>query len=224
MVKHHSSTQNVKVAVDAGIFTIKENQLCVLLIQMKKAPFEGKWALPGGIIDEDETTLQAATRILKAQTAMDDVFLEQLATFDDVERDPAGRVISVAHYALVPDMGIELKTTDKYMDVRWVEVHNLPPLAYDHKHIVHGALERISGKIQYTNVAWSLLPKEFTLTDLQTVYEVILGKKLDKRNFRKRILDLGLIKSTNKKQKGMAHRPAKLYTFVHKDLKHVQIM
>ncbi len=224
MVKHHSSDQNVKVAVDAAIVTIKEGTLYVLLIQMKKTPFEGMWALPGGLLEEDETTQFAATRILKTQTSVTDVFLEQLATFDTVGRDPAGRVVSVAYYALLPDQHLELKTTEKYSDVRWWPIKKLPALAYDHKTVVREAVDRIAAKIQYTNIVWSLLPKEFTLTELQQVYEIILGKSLDKRNFRKRIEVLELIKPTGKTRTGMAHRPAALYQFKHRKLEYVQVM
>ncbi len=224
MIKHHVSAQNIKVAVDAAIITIKQSELCVLLIQMKKSPFEGMWALPGGLLEEDETTQGAATRILKTQTGVEDVFLEQLATFDDVDRDPAGRVVSVAYYALLPDLDVELKTTQKYTDVRWWPIKKLPTLAYDHKTLVKEAIDRVAAKIQYTNIVWSLLPKEFTLTQLQQVYEIILGKTLDKRNFRKRIEDLELIKPTGTTRTGMAHRPAALYQFKHRKLEYVQVM
>lgn len=224
MIKYHESIQNIKVAVDAAIFCIKDDALDVLLIQMKKIPFEKMWALPGGLLEEDETTLAAATRILKTQTEVTKVFLEQLATFDDVDRDPAGRVVSVAYYALMTDKNVQLKTTEKYFDVRWWPVKKLPPLAYDHKELVKEAINRIAGKIQYTNIVWSLLPKEFTLTELQQVYEIILGKTLDKRNFRKRIDDLELIKPTGKMHTGMAHRPAALYQFKHRKLEYVQVI
>lgn len=224
MIKHHTSTQNIKIAVDTAIVTIKKGALHVLLIQMKKAPFEGTWALPGGLLQEEETTTTAASRILKTQTGVTDVFLEQLATFDDVERDPAGRVVSVAYYALLPDQEIQLKTTHKYADVRWWPVKKLPPLAYDHKKLVKEAMNRITSKIQYTNIVWSLLPREFTLTELQQVYEIILGKTLDKRNFRKRIEDLELIKPSGKMRTGMAHRPAALYQFKHCKIEYVQVM
>jgi 8-oxo-dGTP diphosphatase len=224
MVMHHSSTQNIKVAVDASIFRIKDGNLCVLLIQMKKRPFEGMWAIPGGLLKNDETSLKAATRILSTQTGVSDVFLEQLMTFDNIDRDPSGRVVSVAYYALLPDQEVELHTTDKYADVGWWTVKKLPSLAYDHKQLIKEARERIAGKIQYTNIVWSLLPKSFTLTELQQVYEIILDKTLDKRNFRKRINALELIKPTGKKRVGMAHRPAELYQFKHRKLEYVQIM
>lgn len=216
--------QNIKIAVDAGIFRLKDDALHVLLIQMKKQPFGGMWAIPGGLLEEEETTLKAATRILKTQTGVSDVFLEQLATFDQMDRDPAGRVVSVAHYALVPDQEVALKTTEKYADVRWYPVKKLPALAYDHKRIVNEATMRIAAKIQYTNIAWSLLPRDFTLTDLQRVYEILLDKPLDKRNFRKRIDALGLIAPTGASRTGAAHRPAALYRFKHRTLEYVQIM
>jgi len=224
MTKHHSSTQNIKVAVDAVIFTIEDDTLQVLLIQMKKSPFEGMWAVPGGLLEEEETSDSAAGRILRTQTGVTEVFLEQLKTFDAIDRDPAGRVVSVSYYALISGEGVKLQTTDKYADVKWWPVNKLPKLAYDHRQIIHEATERLAGKIQYTNIAWSLLPKEFTLTELQRVYEVIMEREIDKRNFRKRIDELHLIKTTGKKRYGMAHRPAALYTFRNRELEYVEVV
>lgn len=224
MTKDHDSLQNIKVAVDAAIFSVKQEELVVLLIQMKKEPFQEMWALPGGLLEENETSLAAAQRILSTQTGVAHVFLEQLMTFDDPARDPIGRVISIAHYALLPDLPLVLKTTEKYSDVRWWPVKKLPPLAYDHKQIVKEARERLAAKIQYTNIVWSLLPTEFTLTQLQQIYEIILEKKLDKRNFRKRFDELKLIESTGKKREGLAHRPATLYQFKHRKLEYVEIV
>lgn len=224
MAKHHSSPQNIKVAVDAVIFTVDDDALQVLLIQMKKSPFEGMWAVPGGLLDEDETSHAATERILNEQTAVKDVFLEQLKTFDSIDRDPAGRVVTIAYYALMSGEDIQLKTTEKYADVKWWPVNNLPTLAYDHRAVIMEAMHRLASKIQYTNIAWSLLPKEFTLTELQRVYEVIMGRELDKRNFRKRINDLKLIRATGKKRYGMAHRPAALYTFRKRELEYVEVV
>ncbi len=219
----HPSSQNIKLAVDAVIFSIKDGDLQVLLIQMKKSPFTGDWAIPGGIIDDSETTIEAAERILKTQTGVSNVYLEQLMTFDDVNRDPAGRVVSVAHVALLPNTQAKLETTEKYQDVRWWPVKKLPKLAYDHKQILQVALDRLTAKIQYTNIAWSLLPLHFSLTELQAVYETILDKPLDKRNFRKRIAALDLIEPSGKKREGGAFRPAELYEFKEKTLKYVEI-
>ncbi len=224
MIKHHSSPQNIKAAVDACILSIQDDELHVLLIQMKKQPFEGQWALPGGLLEEDETSEQAASRILKESTGLTQVYLEQLMTFDDPDRDPAGRVISIAHIALVPDEHASLKTNEKYLDVKWWPVSKLPPLAYDHKTIVQTTLERVKTKIQYTNIAWSLLAKEFTLTELQRVYEIVMGQELDKRNFRKRINELHLIQATGHKRSGQAHRPAALYRFKERKLVYVQVV
>lgn len=217
----HPSKQNIKVAVDAIIFTIKDGALQVLLIQMKKSPFTDQWAVPGGLIYETETTQEAATRMLTLQTGVTDVYLEQLMTFDSVKRDPAGRVISVAYFALLPNAHVKLKTTEKYQNVRWWPIAQLPHLAYDHKQMIAVAVERLTSKIQYTNIVWSLLPREFTLTQLQHVYEVILNTTFDKRNFRKRMLAFNLINLTGKKQTGTAYRPANLYRFRQRTLEFV---
>ena len=223
-MKRHTSKQDIKIAVDAVIFTIKDDALQVLLIQMKKSPFEDMWAVPGGLLDDNETARLGAQRILGMQTGVSSVYLEQLKTFDAVDRDPAGRVISIAYYALFPNNDVELHTTDKYKSVKWWPVSNLPKLAYDHKQIIEAAVNRLSAKIQYTNIVWSLLPEEFTLTEIQHVYEVIMGRTLDKRNFRKRINELRMIKPTGKKRYGMAHRPAALYTFKHRELEFVEVV
>ncbi|MFH1047489.1 MAG: NUDIX domain-containing protein [Patescibacteria group bacterium] len=205
--------QNIKVATDAAIFTVRSGILNVLLIQMKKKPFTGQWALPGGLIDDSETTLKAAERILREQTGVSGVFLEQLMTFDDPKRDSFGRVISVAWYALLPDTGVRLETSEKYAGVEWRPVNRVSGLAYDHDLILKTAIGRLRAKLSYTNVVWSLLPKKFTLTELQTIYEIILGTKLDKRNFRKKILNSGLLKDTGVKRTDGAYRPAVLYSF-----------
>jgi len=216
--------QKIGVATDAVIFTVIRGELKVLLIQMKKTPFTGKWAVPGGLIEDHETTETAAKRILKDQTSLNNVYLEQLQTFDEPKRDPNGRVISVAYMALVPSNDLKLKTTDRYSDVRWWGVKKLPTLAYDHSKIFKIALERLRAKLEYTNIVWSLLPTEFTLTQLQDIYEIILGRKLDKRNFRRKVIELGFVISTGKKIKGEAYRPAELFRFKQKKLAYVEVM
>ena len=221
-VSHES--QNIKVAVDAVIFTIRDNELKVLLIQMKKKPYEGAWAFPGGLIDTKETSEEAARRILEEQTGVKQVYLEQLATFDDLSRDPLGRVMSVAYMALIASQDLKLRTTEKYQAVQWLPIGKLPMLAYDHKEIAKTALERLRGKLSYSNIVWSLLPAEFTLTDLQRVYEIILGQSMDKRNFRRKILSLGLVKPTGKKQTGKSFRPADLFKFKDRHLVYVDIL
>lgn len=220
----HPSKQNIKIAVDNCIFTVIGRELFVLTIQMKKKPFTGKWALPGGLVGDRETLHHAASRILAEQTAVKDIYTEQLYTFDRPDRDPFGRVISAAYFALVPFQNMVLKTTPKYSGVKWQKVSELPHLAYDHNEIAAYAGVRLKWKIGYTNIAWSLLPDKFTLTQLREVYEAIGGKKLDKRNFNKKIMSLGLLEKSSGLARYGAHRPAALYRFKSKKYRIVEVL
>jgi len=212
------------IAVDVVIFRINKEKLEVLLIQMKKRPFSGSWAAPGGLIKANEALDQAAKRILFEKSGVKNVFLEQLYAFGKVSRDPFGRVVSVAYYALIPGSDLPLKTTKEYSDVRWSSLDRLPRLAYDHREIIEKAVRRLQKKLVQSNVAYSLLPKEFTLSQLQKTYEIILRKKLDKRNFQKKIFSLNLIKKTDRKQRGAANRPANLYRFAVRKPKKFEII
>lgn len=223
-IARHPSAQNIKVATDAVIFTVREGRLMVLLIQMKKHPYAGRWAVPGGLLGDQETSAGAARRVLLEQTGVRNAYLEQLRTFDGVGRDALGRVISVAYFALMPGGGTRLRTTEKYADVRWWRVDKIPELAYDHKLVVGAALSRLRAKLGYTNIAWSLLPREFPLRDLQSVYETILGERLDKRNFLKKLMALDLVEPTGKTDRGGAHRPAELYRFKKRSLEFADIL
>jgi 8-oxo-dGTP diphosphatase len=217
--------QHIKVAVDNCIFTVLDEQLHLLLIQMTRPPFVGQWALPGGLIRDDETLDQAAARILYEETGVADVYLEQLYTFGHLHRDPFGRVISVAYVALIHSRGVQLHTMPQYADVRWWRYADLPRhLAYDHNEIVAYAKQRLEWKLTYTNVIWSLLPPTFALSDLQKVYETVLGRTLDKRNFRKKILSLGLIEPVGETAMRGAHRPAMLYRFTSRQPKIVEVL
>ena len=190
------------IASDVVIFTIRENKLNVLLIKMQKEPFkENYWAAPGGLIKPSESVETSAQRNLFEKTGVRNVYLEQLYTFGDIDRDPFGRVVSVAYFALIPSDAIRLKTTKEYGDVQWFEIDRLPKLAYDHKQIIATACERLQKKLEYSNIAYSLLPKKFPLSELQRTYEIILKKRLDKRNFRKKIFSLGLVIKTNTTEK-----------------------
>lgn len=211
--KNHPSAQNIKVAVDNCIFTVRDGKLHLLLIQMKKKPYTGRWALPGGLIRESENADAAAARVLREETGVSDVYLEQLYTFGNVSRDPFGRVVSIAYFALIPSGDVQLRTIAKYADVQWWPCSSLPRLAYDHNEIAGYAIRRLSWKLEYTNAAWSLLPTRFTIAELQKVYEAVLGRKLDKRNFRKKILKLGLVEESGVTAMRGAHRPAMLYRF-----------
>lgn len=222
-VQKEHDKQNIKLAVDNCIFTVKDGKLLVLLIEMKNK-FKGLWALPGGLIENNETLGTAAQRILKEETGLSEYYLEQLYTFSRLKRDPFARVISTAYFALLPDINIELKPSAKYTSVRWYPVKKLPALAYDHEHIIKYAKQRLAWKISYTNVAWSLLPSKFTLTELQKVFEAALDKKLDKRNFRKKIEKVALLKETKQSKLEGAHRPARLYEFISKKKKIIEII
>ncbi|HBM45972.1 MAG: NUDIX hydrolase [Parcubacteria group bacterium GW2011_GWF2_38_76] len=212
------------VATDVVIFTIKDEKLQVLLIKMKKKPYEEHWAMPGGLIKLDEAVDSAAERILKEKVGIENVYLEQLYTFGEVDRDPFGRVVSVAYFALIPSDKLILKTTKEYGDISWFPVDKLPKLAYDHKEMVRSAINRLQSKLSYSNIVYSLLPKEFTLSEIQKTYEIILDNKLDKRNFRKKLFSLNLVKTLGREKRGMANRPASLYVFTDRRPKNVEIV
>jgi len=202
------------LAVDAVLFTIDKDELKILLIKINSGPYKNKWAFPGGLAQTKETLDETAKRVLFQKTNIDNVHLEQLYSFSDLKRDVRGRVVSVAYFALVNNpYNFKIKTTSYYSEISWWSVKNLPPMAFDHQKIVNYAFERLKSKIEYTNIVYSLLPEEFTLTELQNVYEIILDKKLDKRNFRKKMTSLDLIKKTGNKRKGEVHRPAELFCF-----------
>jgi len=207
------------VTVDIILFTITEETLKVLLVKRRIEPFRNMWALPGGFVGMNETLDQAAKRELQEETGVKEHYLEQLYTFGEPERDPRGRVITISYFALINSKNLKLKADTDVIEAEWFSIDNLPELAFDHKEILNYALERLRYKLEYTTVAFQLLPKKFTLTELQKAYEIIFNKSLDKRNFRKKILSLGLIEETKETSKG-AHRPAKLYSFTkqHKQL------
>lgn len=210
-----------KLTVDIIIFTVENGQFKTLLIKRKSPPFKGKWALPGGFLKKEEPIYSAVLRELKEETGVEGVYLEQLYTFGEPKRDPRGRVITVAYYALAPRELMKIKAADDAKNAKLFSMTELPKLAFDHKKILNYALFRIRNKIQYTNVIWSLLPRNFTLTEIQKVYELIWNKHLDKRNFRKKLLSLGLLKSKRQMHQGGRQRPAKLYSF--KSIKYVEL-
>jgi 8-oxo-dGTP diphosphatase len=202
------------VAVDVVLLTVRASVLHVLLARARSGPFARWWALPGGRVREDESLDDAAAREQVAQTGIPDVYLEQLYSFGHPQRDPHDRVVSVAYVGLVahPDRVTGRDPTGKYDAVAWQAVTRLPPLAYDHGAVVRLAVARLRAKLQYTNLAYTLLPPTFTLGELQDLYEAILGRRLDRRNFRRKVLSLGLLRSLGRQRRG-AHRPAALYAF-----------
>ena len=201
------------IAVDVVLFTIQGGTLKVLLVKRQQAPYRGTWALPGGMVGTDESVDAAALRELQEETNIGNIYLEQLYTFGDPTRDPRGRVITVAYYALVNWQQFQLKARQRVSEANWFPVKRLPLLAFDHPRIVDYALERLRNKINYTTVGFQLLPRAFTLTELQRSYEVLLGQRLDKRNFRRKMLQLGILKATRQLTHSGRQRPARLHTF-----------
>lgn len=213
-MKHCYDYPKADNTVDCVVFGYDAPALRVLLIQRKGEPFKEKWALPGGFIQMDETLEESALRELREEAGITSVYLEQLYTFGDPGRDPRGRVISVAYYALVKLSDYKPEAGSDARAAQWFALgEKLPPLAFDHQTILDTALARLKAKARYEPIGFELLPKEFTLTALQRLYEAILGHSLDKRNFRKRILGMGLLQELAKFETGVRHRQARLYAF-----------
>ena len=202
------------VTADITIFTIRDGQLKVLLIKRTNEPFKNKWALPGGFLFQNETPEKAALRVLRAKAGIKNVYIEQLYTFGGSGRDPRGNIITVAYFALVPREKIKISQSDKIQTPTFYSLKKLPSLAFDHGRIIKYALKRLKAKLEYTNAIYALLPEYFTFNQLQKAYEITLGTKLDKRNFRKKFLMLKLIKPTKKMLRGTRQRPAQIYQFV----------
>ena len=201
------------LTVDCVVFALDGGDLKVLLIQRGQPPFEGRWALPGGFVRVDESLESAALRELAEETGLADVYLEQLYTFGDVGRDPRERVVSVAYYALVNLPATAVRGATDARDAAWFPASDLPTLAFDHDRIVAVALDRLKGKVRYQPIGFELLPPRFTLGQLQALYETVLERPLDKRNFRKKILGMGVLVETDEVQQDVAHRAARLYRF-----------
>jgi len=202
-------------SIDCVLFGFDEGELKILLIERNEEPFKDWWALPGNIVADEESLDQSASRILEELTGLKDIYMEQYYTFGDVNRHPQGRVVSIAYYALLRLGGDKaVKPVSTYAkQAYWVNVNELPKLAFDHQQIFEKGLEKIKRRIKHQPIAFELLPEKFTLTQLQNVYELILGKKLDKRNFRKKMLRFGVLKGLDEKQKGVSFRAATLYRF-----------
>jgi 8-oxo-dGTP diphosphatase len=199
------------VTTDVVAFTVIRDDLQVLLIRRARPPYRGAWALPGGFINPDETLKECACRELEEETGIAEVFMEQLHTFSDPDRDPRERVITTVYYTLVPPNRREIRGASDAAEARWFDLEALPPLAFDHAHIVRTARARLLEKLEDPATAYRLVPAVFTLSDLQRVHEAILGVAIDKRNFRKKILGQGFIEETGEKRQCGAHRPAMLY-------------
>jgi 8-oxo-dGTP diphosphatase len=204
------------LTVDCVVFGLDDGALKVLLIRRGIEPYQNQWALPGGFVRPDETLDDAARRELQEETGLREIYLEQLYTFGAIDRDPRERVISVAYFALVRRAGhLPLAATDA-AEAAWFEVEDAPALAFDHAEILKLALDRLRGKIRWQPVGFELLPNKFTLTQFQALYEAILGRELDKRNFRKKLLALDLLVALEESTTAASRRPAQLFRFDHR--------
>jgi 8-oxo-dGTP diphosphatase len=201
------------VTVDCVVFGFDEGDLKVLLVKRDLEPYRGKWALPGGFVHEDESLDEAARRELREETGIEKLYLEQLYTFGDIGRDPRGRVVTVAYYALVKLADHRVKAATDASSAAWFPVADVPRLAFDHEKILDVALARLKAKVRYQPIGFELLPVKFALSELQHLYEVILETPLDKRNFRKKILGAELLVELDEIQQDVAHRAARLYKF-----------
>jgi 8-oxo-dGTP diphosphatase len=199
--------------VDCVVFGYDEEDLKVLLIQRAQAPFEGRWALPGGFVRLDEALDEAARRELSEETGVERVYLEQLYSFGALARDPRERVVSVAYYALVKLSDHRIQAATDARNAAWFAVADTPRLAFDHDAILETAVTRLRAKVRYQPIGFELLPPKFTLSQLQRLYEAVLETRLDKRNFRKKLLAMGVLEELDEIQQDVAHRAARLYRF-----------
>jgi 8-oxo-dGTP diphosphatase len=201
------------LTVDCVVFGFDEEDLKVLLIQRDLPPFQGRWALPGGFVHVDESLDEAARRELQEETGVSRLYLEQLFSFGELARDPRERVVSVAYYALAKLSDHRIQAATDARNAAWFAVSDTPELAFDHDRILATALERLKAKVRYQPIGFELLPPKFTLSQLQHLYETVLETTLDKRNFRKKILGMGLLEELDEIEQDVAHRAARLYRF-----------
>ena len=201
------------LTVDCALFGYDTDELRLLLIRRGLPPFEGQWALPGGFVAMQETLDEAAARELREETGVTCSYLEQLYTFGAVERDPRERVVTVAYFGLVNLDDHRVEAATDASDAAWFAIDDLPQLAFDHDRIAEVAYQRLRAKVRYRPIGFELLPRKFTLTQLQRLYEVVLDTALDKRNFRKKVLAMGLLEELDEVEQGVAHRAARLYRF-----------
>lgn len=209
-----TKNQNIRIAVDAIVFGYQNNQLFVLLIQQKFGTETTYWALPGGLVQNEEALIDAVNRELKEETNVEVNYLEQLFTFgDNINRDPRNRVISVAYFALVDPSKLKIKADSDAENVQWFAVDKIPVLAFDHNAMIENAIIRLKSKLSYQPIGFDLLPIQFLFSDLENLYCTILEKEIDRRNFRKKMLSFGIIEETNQFSPIKTGRPAKLFQF-----------
>ena len=201
------------LTVDCVVFALDTEGLQVLLIQRGVPPFKGTWAIPGGFVIPGESVDEAAERELREEAGLRGVFLEQLYTFGAPERDPREHVVTIANYALVNLSENKPEASTDADDAAWFGINDLPKLAFDHEEIVQMAYQRLQAKLRYQPIGFELLPRKFSLTQLQRLYEVILERELDKRNFRKKVQGMGILKELDEVETDVSRRAARLYSF-----------
>jgi 8-oxo-dGTP diphosphatase len=211
--KYELKKDQFYLTADAVVFTILDKRLKVLLVRRKYKPFEGKYALPGGFVRIDESLEEAAVRELEEETGVKGIYLKKLAPFGNVGRDPRGRVVTTPFLALIDGEDVRVHASGDAELAKWHDAYDLPELGFDHLKIFGMALEMLREELENTNVASEIMPEKFTLTQLQNAYEIILNKKLDKRNFRKKLKELGILRELSETHMEGAHRPATLYSF-----------
>jgi 8-oxo-dGTP diphosphatase len=204
----------IQLAVDAVVFGYQHEQLFVALVRRKYEPFAGLWALPGGFVEANESLEEAVQRELREETGIRLNYLEQLYTFGEVKRDPRRRVVSVTYFGLVRPSDFEIEAATDAEEVAWFDIKDLPPLAFDHVHILDVALQRLRGKLTYQPIGLNLLAKKFPFGDLERLYMTILDKEIDRRNFRKKFLSFGILKELDELAPALDKgRPGKLFSF-----------
>ncbi|WP_405291288.1 NUDIX hydrolase [Algibacter sp. Ld11] len=207
------SKQSIKLSVDAVVFGYEEGNISVLLIKRKYDPFQGQWAIPGGFVENDESLEDAVDRELFEETGIKINYLEQLYTFGKPDRDPRGRVVSIAYFGLVRPNAFKLYASTDAEQAQWFNINDLPKLSFDHKEILKTAVERLQGKITYEPIGFELLDKKFPFSDLEKLYTTLLGREIDRRNFRKKIVGLNVLDELDEKVSKGSGRPANLFQF-----------
>ncbi|WP_347173851.1 NUDIX hydrolase [Polaribacter uvawellassae] len=207
------SKQSIKLSVDAVVFGYEQGNISVLLIKRKYDPFKGQWAIPGGFVENDESLEDAVERELFEETGIKINYLEQLYTFGKPNRDPRGRVVSIAYFGLVRPNAFKLYASTDAEQAQWFNIKDLPKLSFDHKEILKTAIERLQGKITYEPIGFELLDKKFPFSDLEKLYTTLLGREIDRRNFRKKIVGLNVLDELDEKVSKGSGRPANLFQF-----------
>ncbi len=212
----HSMPQSIQLSVDAVVFGYESGTISVLLIKRKYEPFKGQWAIPGGFVLEEESLEEAVARELKEETGIAINYLEQLYTFGHPKRDPRNRVVSVAYFGLIKPSAFKILAATDAEEVQWFKITELPSLSFDHEEILQMAITRLQGKITYEPIGFELLDTKFPFSDLEKLYTTLLGRAMDRRNFRKKMLSLNILDELDEKVSKGSGRPANLFKFNNK--------